>query len=103
MNLTIDLAAARFPVAPLSLNKILDTFVSSHYDSVTIISIDPLIRRCIEQRIEHRELPLLLDEHADTTAITMQDKQKWLETYYEEDFEDVDIKTHYLIKRRKVN
>lgn len=103
MDLKVDLEAARFPVAQLSLNKLLDAFMSSTHEALTIVSIDPLIRRCIEQRIEHRELPLLLDEHAETTAITKQDKQKWLETYYEEDFEDVDVKTHYVIKRGKVD
>ncbi|MBH0017907.1 hypothetical protein [Pseudoalteromonas sp. NGC95] len=64
-----------------------------------MLTIDPLIRCCVE----HRELPAILDEHAETITITNEDRKKWLDTFYEEDFKyvDIDVKTHYIIKRRK--
>lgn len=99
MSAVIDLQALRFPVAQIHLNNLLDKFIESETDIMTIISIEPMLRRCIEQRIIHRELPLSLQDNPLIEKISQQHIVEWGEDFDEEDYEDVSNRIHYTIKR----
>lgn len=99
MSVTIDLQALRFPVAQIHLNSLLDKFIESETDTMIIITIEPKLRRCIEQRITHRELPLSLKDNPLIEDISQQHIVEWGDDFDEEDYEDVSNRIHYTIER----
>lgn len=103
MTVLIDFEAKRFPVAQIHLNKVLDAFISSNYAKLTIVTIDPSLRRCIKQRIAHRELPIQLEDNVEHELITQEIKDIWANSYDEEDFIDVNTRQHHSIARCPCN
>ncbi|WP_288987653.1 hypothetical protein [uncultured Pseudoalteromonas sp.] len=99
MTVRVDFEAKRFPVAQIHLNKVLDAFIASDYNTLTIVSIDPSLRRCIKQRIAHRELPIELSDTVEEVVISQAQKKEWENAYDEEDYQDAITQQYHLIER----
>lgn len=99
----VDMQAARFPIAQIQLNAILDKFVESEYETMSIVSVNDSLGRCINQRISHRGLKLTLSTDVKRESITNKDIERWQNDYDEEDYEDVLYRLHFKIIKNAIN
>lgn len=96
----VDMQAARFPIAQIQLNAILDKFVHSEYDTMIIVSVNDSLGRCINQRISHRELELVLVTDVKRENVTNKDIKRWQSDYDEEDYEDIQYRLHFMVTKK---
>jgi len=97
--MNIDLQAFRCPTAQVHLNRLLDKFLNSDADEMTITTIEPSLGRSLAERIVILGLPFVLSGHVSETPITDDHIKIWSGYFDEEDFSDVSIRKTYQLTR----
>lgn len=84
-----DLEAHRCPNAQIKVNRVLLAFADSDEKVLEVKTIEPSLLRSIRERIVHQSLSVTVD-NVTASLVTDRLRQQWLNSFHEEDFEDID-------------
>lgn len=94
-----DLEAHRCPNAQVIANRVLLAFAESGDNQLVIKSIEPSLHRSLLARIEGQSLAMDIAS-AESAPINERQRQAWLESFDEDDFEDVQVQLEFTINKR---
>tara|TARA_Y100000310_G_scaffold195539_1_gene195522 strand:- start:96 stop:401 length:306 start_codon:yes stop_codon:yes gene_type:complete len=95
-----NLDAYRCPDATILMRKAISQFMgNTDVNSLCLSSIEPSLENNLKAFIEHQGLPITISK-IDSTPISQEQREQWLDNFDEEDFEDVsNINSFYLKKQ----
>lgn len=98
--MNVDLLAFRCPDATIKMNAILNLFMESQHETLSLVSIEPSLERNLRERIAHLGLPIEICE-IQSKAICDNDKANWGSRFDEDDFGDVTVKMEFHILKKE--
>ncbi len=95
----IDLKDFRCPNAQLALTRVLASFNDDSCNQLTILTIEPSLKRALLQRIEHMGYPMQLSQES-SSELTQKIILSWGEDVDEDDISDVERQHTLIISKR---